>query len=193
MIYWNVQLWKWYFFHNNMGLATEQERDQAFNIMTMAAGEDIRLFARFLMYSANTRNKDRELEYKTMCHFLGLMHPDFAIANIELFVSMGKKSDALFFMPSMPEKISRWINYKAKYDDEYNKMVTAEPETVGEVLASFKIDRRVRYRPKATKNYKWEYFFLKLAGDPIFNGILSSNTAVILPEDKDEAVLGLQD
>lgn len=183
ILYWNVQLWKWYFYYDKKGLGPESEREKAFTIMTMAADEDIRLFGRFVMYAANTRGRGSELEYKTLCHFLGLMHPDFALANMDLFLSMGKKSDVLYFMPAMPERISKWVTFKSKYDTDLERLKAGGDDFRG-LMDSFAIDRRVRYRPKATKSYRWEFFFEKLASDPTLNGITAGSHAaeVILPE-----------
>lgn len=173
-IKWNVELWKWYF-NTNDSIVLDKEKEQAFNIMGLASSEDIRLFTRFLLYTANTRNFKKDIKYKTLCYFTGLMFPDFAIANLDLILRLGKKSDILYFMPAIPEKIMTYVNHKAKEDNDFILLQN-------EQINGFVINRVVRYKPINSKHYKWQYFFEKLASDINFNGILAGQDFDIMQE-----------
>lgn len=173
-IIWNVELWKWYF-NESHPLINDEDKSKTYDILTLASSEDIKLFTRFVMYVANTRNKYKEIEYKTLCYFLSLLYPDFTIANIDILLKLGKKSDVLYYMPSMPERMMSWIKHKSLEDKDFEILISGE-------YKHFKIDRKVRYKPLKTKDYKWSFFFEKLASDPIYNGLISSEDFDILKD-----------
>lgn len=163
-IFWNVQLWKWYFTYSK-DITNDTEKDKLFALLVSASGEDIKLFMRFFLYVANTRNYYQEIGYKTMCHFISLMYPDMLMANIELLIKCGKKDDILYLMPNMHIQLMRWMKHISKEDNDFKIMI--EEGTI----ISDKIKRVCRYKPKLTKNYKWSYFFEKLATDTNLNGL----------------------
>lgn len=177
---WNVELWKWYF-NDQHTLITDEDKSKTYDILTMASSEDIKLFTRFVMYVSNTRNKNKEIEYKTLCYFLSLLFPDFTIANLDIILKLGKKSDILYYMPTMPERLMTWIKHKANEDKDFEILMTGE-------YKQFKIDRKIRYKPLKTKDYKWSYFFEKLASDSIYNGLISSEDFNVLEEYNKELI-----
>lgn len=163
-IFWNVQLWKWYFTYDK-NILNENEKNKLFAILVSASGEDIKLFMRFFLYIANTRNNINEINYKIICHFVSLMYPDMLMLNIEHIIRLGKKDDILYLMPNMAEKILKWVKVKVKEDSSFNSLLI-DGKIIGQP-----IKRIIRYKPKITKNYKWSFFFEKLASDPTLNGI----------------------
>lgn len=174
-IFWNVQLWKWYFTYSK-NVLNDKEKDKLFSLLVSASGEDIKLFMRFFLYVANTRNTDKEIEYKIICHFISMMYPDMLMLNIEHLIRLGKKDDILYLMPNMADKIMRWLKVKIKEDESF-KAFTEEGKMIGD-----SINRVVRYKPKMTKNYKWSFFLDKIISDPIFNGINTGTDFDILQE-----------
>ena len=179
IIHWNVQLWKVYFYQE-LDWNNTNHKENMMNILTAAASEDMKLFMRFFLYVANTRNASTEIKYKFMCHFLGSMFGDIVLANIELIIKLGRKNDVLFFTPSIPELMVKWVNHKAKTDDDYKILLEGKQ-------IEKKIDRMVYYKPKYTKNYKWQFFFEKIASDPTFNGIQTPISPI--EEDSTEAMI----
>lgn len=175
-IFWNLQLWKWYFTYDK-NLMNDSEKDKLFAIMVSSSGEDIKLFMRFFLYVANTRNFYKEVEYKTMCHFISLMYPDMLMANIELVVKLGKKDDILYLMPNLHAQVLKWVRHKIKNGDTELATMVEEGKPIGD-----KIKRVCRYKPKETKNYKWTYFFEKLAMDHQLNGIHTGSDFEVLNE-----------
>lgn len=174
-LFWNVQLWKWYFTYEK-DLINDTEKDKLFGIMVSASGEDIKLFMRFFLYVANTRNFYQEIAYKTMCHFISLMYPDMLMLNLELMIKLGKKDDILYLMPNLHVQLLRWLKHKVKEDADFQYLME-EGKQIGKP-----INRVCRYKPKTTKNYKWTYFFEKLASDHNLNGIQTGTDFEVLNE-----------
>lgn len=174
VIFWNVQLWKWYFTYEK-NLMSDVEKDKLFAIMVSASGEDIKLFMRFFLYVANSRNFYQEVAYKTMCHFISLMYPDMLMANIELLITLGKKDDILYLMPNLSASILKWLRHKVKMGDTQYSIMVEEGKQIGD-----SVKRVCRYKPQKTKNYKWTYFFEKLAMDHHLNGIQTGSDFEVL-------------
>ena len=164
----------------------DNHTENMLGIMTAAASEDMKLFMRFFLYVANTRNKYTELHYRFMCHFLGTFFKDVVYANIELIIRLGKKNDVLYFTPALPKEMMKWVKHKAKIDDDYKVLLEGKQiETP--------IERKVYYKPKYTKNYKWQFFFEKIAGDPTFNGIQTPRPTKVVEEIVDKNPYGAED
>ena len=130
--------------------------------------EEPYIFMRILLYVSNTRrSNEEELAYKILIHFLGTMFPEMAIANLDLFVSLGKKDDILYFMQcsNITQRVITYINHKAKTDEDFKTLLD------GKVIG-LPINRLVRYKPKlGRKHHRWDIFLMKILDDPTFNGI----------------------
>lgn len=165
-IKYNMLLLKWYFLKNK-NIISDQEKEKSFAYMTYAIAEDPYCFMRILLYIANTRKTDeQELTYKILIHFLGTMFADATMANLDLILSLGKKDDIIYFLqcPNIAKRISTFINHKSKEDPDYLILIDGK-------LINKKIERKVYYKPKFSKNSKWDLFLYKILDEPNFNGI----------------------
>ena len=162
----NLVFLEWYF-KGEKNLLSDAEKQRIFSFMTYSSIEDPYCFLRIMLYIANTRRTDeQEIFYKIVIHFLGTMYPEIVMANLELFIKLGKKDDVLYFLqcPGITARVSTWIKHKAKEDPDFNMLLDGK-------LIGKKINRVVRYKPKLTKNSKWDVFLYKILDDPNFNGI----------------------
>lgn len=162
----NVNLLNWYF-QRNKNITSDEEKQKLFSIMSLALVEDPMCFIRIFLYIANTRQRDEEeIAYKIMIHFLGIMIPECVMANIDLFINLGKKDDILYFLqcPSLSDRVFTYIRHKTKSDSDFIKL------TQGELIKK-PIKRRIYYRPKLFKQNTWSVFLNKILDDPTFNGI----------------------
>jgi hypothetical protein len=162
----NVILLEWYFRSSKL-ILNDEEKQKVFSFMTYASIEDPYCFMRILLYIANTRHTDdQEISYKIIIHFLGTMFPEFAMANLDLFITHGKKDDVLYFMqcPNIAERVISFIKHKSHTDDDFKILLDGN-------LINRKINRHVYYKPKFGKNKKWDVFLFKILDDPAFNGI----------------------
>jgi hypothetical protein len=166
-IYYNVELLKWYFTRGK-AITSEEEKQKAFSILSYSVLEDPYIFMRIMLYVANARRSDEEeLSFKLLVIFIGTMFPEMAMANLDLFMKLGKKDDILYFIqcPNIAPRVIKYIKHKAKMDEEFNILLN------GEVIG-IPIDRQVRYKPKMKlKNHRWDIFLFKILDDALFNGI----------------------
>lgn len=162
----NITLLNWYFKYNG-NIILNEEKEKLFNILTLAILEDPYIFIRIVLYIANTRKTNKqEIQYKLLLHFISTMFPEIVMANIQLFINLGKKDDILYFLqtPNITERIITWIKHKSKLDNDFNTLLNGE-------LINSKINRIIYYKPKLNKKAKWDIFLYKILDDPTFNGI----------------------
>lgn len=162
----NLIFLEWYF-NGDSVMFNDTEKQRIFSFMTYSTLEDMHCFLRIMLYIANTRKTDRqEIFYKVVIHFLGTMYPEIIMANLELFINLGKKDDVLYFLQcqGITERVITWIKHKAKEDPDFSILLD------GKMIGS-KINRKVYYKPKLAKNSKWNVFLFKILDDPTFNGI----------------------
>jgi hypothetical protein len=162
----NIIFLEWYF-KGDMNLLNDNEKQRIFSFMTYATLEDPYCFLRIMLYIANTRRTDRqEIFYKIVIHFLGTMYPEVVMANLELFIKLGKKDDVLYFLQcqGITERVITWIKHKAKEDKDFQTLLDGK-------MIGLKIDRKVYYKPKLTKYHTWDKFLYKILDDATFNGI----------------------
>lgn len=162
----NLVFLEWYF-KGNMDLLNDNEKQRIFSFMTYATLEDPYCFLRIMLYIANTRRSDREeIFYKVVIHFLGTMYPEVVMANLDLFINLGKKDDVLYFLQcqGITERVITWIKHKAKEDPDFQVLLDGK-------MIGRKIERKVYYRPKLTKYHTWDKFLYKILDDATFNGI----------------------
>lgn len=165
-IFYNVELLKWYF-SKGKHILTDLEKQKIFSIFSYSMLEDPYIFMRVILYIANTRrSNEEEIAYKILVHFLGTMFPEICMANLDLFMKLGKKDDILYFMQcnNITQRVVTYINHKAKQDDDFKILLN------GEVIG-MPVDRQVRYRPKMKKGHRWDVFLIKILDDVTFNGI----------------------
>lgn len=166
----NLVFLEWYF-KGQKNVLDDNEKQRIFSFMTYSSIEDPYCFLRIMLYIANTRHTDeQEIFYKIVIHFLGTMYPEIVMANLELFIKLGKKDDVLYFLqcPGITARVSTWIKHKAKEDPDFNMLLDGK-------LIGKKINRVVRYKPKLTKNSTWDVFLYKILDEPVFNGIIIGN------------------
>lgn len=162
----NITLLNWYFKYN-VNITQDQEKEKLFSILTLAITEDPYIFIRIMLYIANTRKTDKqEIQYKLLIHFIASMFPELTMANLDLFINLGKKDDILYFLqtPNITERVITWIKHKAKLDNDYNILLNG-------TMINKNINRIIYYRPKLNKKSKWNIFLFKILDDPNFNGI----------------------
>lgn len=165
-IFYNVELLKWYF-QRGKHVLQDEEKQKIFSILSYSVLEEPYIFMRIILYIANARrSNEEEISYKILVHFLGTMFPEMCMANLDMFMSLGKKDDILYFMQcsNITQRIITYINHKAKTDDEFKTLL--EGSVIG-----MPIDRQVRYKPKLKRGHKWDVFLMKILDDPLFNGI----------------------
>jgi hypothetical protein len=162
----NIIFLEWYF-KGDMNLLNDNEKQRIFSFMTYATIEDPYCFLRIMLYIANTRRTDiQEIFYKVVIHFLGTMYPEVVMANLELFIKLGKKDDVLYFLQcqGITERVITWIKHKAKEDSDFQTLLDGK-------MIGRKIQRKVYYKPKLTKYHTWDKFLYKILDDATFNGI----------------------
>lgn len=162
----NLIFLEWYF-NGDINLLNDSEKQRIFSFLTYSILEDPHCFLRIMLYIANTRKTDKEeIFYKIVIHFLGTMFPELVLANMELFIKLGKKDDVLYFLqcPGITERVITWIKHKAKKDSDFNILLD------GKIIGK-KINRVIRYKPKLKKDCKWDIFLFKILDDPTFNGL----------------------
>lgn len=162
----NLIFLDWYF-NNTANILVDDEKQKIFATLTHSVLEDHHCFMRIVLYIANTRSTDRqEIFYKTIIHFISTMFPEIIMANLELFVKLGKKDDVLYFVqcPGISQRVSTWIKHKAKEDTDFCMLLDG-------TLIGTHINRIIRYKPKFGKTKKWDIFVYKILDDPSFNGI----------------------
>lgn len=165
-IFYNVELMKWYF-QQGKRILEDSEKQKIFSILSFSVLEEPYVFMRVMLYIANTRrSNEEEISYKILIHFLGTMFPEMCMANLDMFVSLGKKDDILYFMQcsNITQRIITYVNHKSKEDNEFKKLLE------GTVIGT-PIKRQVRYKPKLKRGHKWDVFLMKILDDPSFNGI----------------------
>jgi len=162
----NLVFLEWYFKGDNV-MFNDTEKQRIFSFMTYSTLEDMHCFLRIMLYIANTRMTDRqEIFYKIVIHFLGTMYPEIIMANLELFVNLGKKDDVLYFLQcqGITERVVTWIKHKSKEDPDFSVLLDGK-------MIGGKINRTVYYKPKLKRKSKWDVFLFKILDDPTFNGI----------------------
>ena len=162
----NANFIAWYFSKKST-ILDEKSKQMIFANLTQAMLEDPYCFMRIMLYIANIRSTDREeIFYKIIVHYLGTMFPEIMLANIELLTKLGKKDDVLYFLqcPNITARVMTWIKHKAKMDTDFAKLMEG-------TLIGNPIKRVARYRPKLSKNNKWDVFIYKILDDAAFNGI----------------------
>lgn len=162
----NIMLLDWYF-RGNFNILDDKEKQRIFSFMTYAMIEDPYCFMRIILYIANIRKTDKqEIFYKIIIHFLSTMFPEIVMANLELFITLGKKDDILYFIqsPGISARIITWINHKAKEDPDFNILLSGK-------MINKPIKRVIRYIPKLRKDNKWTIFLYKILDEPLLNGI----------------------
>lgn len=165
-IAYNVDLMKWYF-TKNKNIISDDEKDKVFHLMSYAFLEDHYCFMRLMLYIANTRKTDeQEISYKIMIHFLSILFPDITLANIDMFLTLGKKDDVLYFLQcaNISANVLRYINHKAKTDSDFKILLNGK-------MIKKKIERKIKYKPDFKSNTTWNDFMFNLLDDPIFNGV----------------------
>lgn len=165
-IFYNIELLKWYF-QRGKHVLQDEEKQKIFSILSYSVLEEPYIFMRIMLYIANARrSNEEEISYKILVHFLGTMFPEMCMANLDMFMSLGKKDDILYFMQcsNITQRVITYINHKAKIDDEFKTLL--EGSVIG-----MPIDRQVRYKPKLKRGHKWDVFLMKILDDPLFNGI----------------------
>jgi len=163
----NLIFLNWYFKEQNIDILHDNEKQRIFSFLTYSMLEDPYCFLRIMLYIANTRKTDKqEILYKIIIHFLGTMFPEIVMANLELFIKLGKKDDVLYFLqcPGITERVITWIKHKAKEDMDFKILLDGK-------MIGTKIKRVIRYKPKLTKDSKWDIFLFKILDDTTFNGI----------------------
>jgi hypothetical protein len=166
VIKYNVNLLQWYF-KKNKKVLEEKEKEYIFSLMSYSFLEDHYCFMRILLYIANTRKTDeQEITYKIIIHFLCIMFPDIVMANIDMFLNLGKKDDVIYFLQcsNMSAMILKYVNHKAKQDDDFKILLTGE-------LIKKNQSVFIKYKPKFKSKLVWTVFLNQLLDDPILNGI----------------------
>ena len=174
IIKYNVLLLKWYF-KKNKNILDEKEKEYIFNLMTYSFLEDSYCFMRIMLYIAHTRNNDeKEIAYKIMVHFLGTMFPEIVLANLDMFVKLGKKNDVLYFVqiPSISQRVGKWIKHIAKSEPIFNNLLNGK-------LINEPRELNIYYQPKWNNKNKWTILINKILDETLFNGITLPSTNII--------------
>ncbi len=164
-IYYNYILLEWYIKDSKKIMLDDNHKQKIFSLMSNAYLEDPYCFLRIMLYIANTRSKDSdEIAYKIMIHFLGIMMPDVIMNNIELFTTIGKKMDVIYFLQCnvLTNKVLKWIRHKAKYDNDYAVLSSGKFIDVKSIY-------KIRYKAKRSDI---KSLLLKILDEPLFNGLM---------------------
>lgn len=165
-IIYNIELLKWYF-ETHKDINGDDDKQRIFSIFSYSMIEEPYIFMRILLYIANTRHTDeQEIAFKTLVIFLGTMFPELCMANLDLFMKLGKKDDILFFMqcPNISARVIKYVKHKVKEDADFQILLDG-------TIIDKPIKRIVRYKPKMKKGHSWSVFLNKILDDPAFNGI----------------------
>jgi hypothetical protein len=114
------------------------------------------------LYIANNREKDiDEVLYKIIIQFITTMNPEIVMANIDIFLKNGKKTDVLYFLqcPAITKKVTTYINHRAKNEQIFSDLLNGK-------ITTERINR-LKY-PKKTSE-----LFYKILDEPKFNGLIA--------------------